>query len=101
MEEDKVKQQSGQYNRYLESMRKANKKYRENNKEYFNEYQKKYYQKHKDDENFVKMQREKALKYYYAKKLKKQMLIDNMEVKMDEIYVQKDILQIKDNLLQV
>jgi hypothetical protein len=55
-------------NKYLESMRKANKKYRENNKEKFNEYQKQYYQKRKHDETYVKMQREKALKSYYKRK---------------------------------
>lgn len=60
------------HNKYLESMRKANKKYRENNKEKFNEYQKQYYQKHKHDDNFVKLQREKALKSYYKKKAKLQ-----------------------------
>ena len=55
-------------NKYLESMRKANKKYRENNKSKFNEYQKQYYQKRKTDENYVKMQRQKALKSYYKRK---------------------------------
>jgi hypothetical protein len=59
------------YNKYLESMRKANKKYRENNKAKFNEYQKQYYQNHKNDESFVKMQREKALKSYYKRKAQK------------------------------
>jgi hypothetical protein len=37
-------------NKYLESMRKANKKYRETHKEKFNEYQKLYYHTHKHDE---------------------------------------------------
>lgn len=59
------------YNKYLESMRKANKKYRENNKAKFNEYQKQYYQNRKNDESFVKMQREKALKSYYKRKAQK------------------------------
>jgi hypothetical protein len=36
-------------NKYLISMRKANKKYRENNREKFNEYQKNYYQQHKNN----------------------------------------------------
>jgi len=63
--------QEQQLNKYLESMRKANKKYRENNKAKFNEYQKQYYQKHKNDETFVKMQREKALKSYYKRKSQK------------------------------
>ena len=60
--------QNSTTNKYLESMRKANKKYRENNKSKFNEYQKQYYQKRKADESYVKMQREKALKSYYKRK---------------------------------
>lgn len=58
-------------NKYLNSMRKANKKYRENNKERFNEYQKQYYQKHKNEESFIQKQREKALKSYYKRKAQK------------------------------
>jgi hypothetical protein len=54
--------------KYLESMRKANRKYRENNKAKFNEYQKQYYHSHKSDEEYMKKQRQKALKYYYKKK---------------------------------
>ena len=68
METDNPTNISNNYQKYLESMRKANKKYRENNKEKFNEYQKSYYQKRKNDEHFVKMQREKALKSYYKRK---------------------------------
>jgi hypothetical protein len=67
-----MEQQQEQLNKYLESMRKANKKYRENNKAKFNEYQKQYYHKHKNDEDYVKMQREKALKSYYKRKAEKQ-----------------------------
>jgi hypothetical protein len=62
-------------NKYLISMRKANKKYRENNKQKFNEYQKHYYQLHKNDAEFVARQREKALKSYYKIKAKKQQLV--------------------------
>lgn len=54
--------------KYLESMRKANKKYREKNKTKFNEYQKLYYLNNKNNEEYMKKQREKALKYYYKKK---------------------------------
>ena len=59
-------------NKYLISMRKANKKYRETHKEMFNEYQKKYYQSHKNDDEYMNKQREKARKYYYKKKEEKQ-----------------------------
>ena len=55
-------------NKYLISMRKANKKYRETHKEKFNEYQKQYYRNHKHDEEYMKKQREKAKRYYYKKK---------------------------------
>lgn len=70
-----------QLNKYLESMRKANKKYRENNKEKFSEYQKQYYQKRKNDESYVKMLREKALKSYYKRKAEKatNVINDNTE----------------------
>jgi uncharacterized protein YukE len=70
-----------QLNKYLESMRKANKKYRENNREKFSEYQKQYYQNHKNDENYVKMLREKALKSYYKRKNEKStnVINDNAE----------------------
>ncbi len=55
-------------NKYLESMRKANKKYRETHKEKFNEYQKLYYHAHKHDDEYMKKQREKAKKCYHKKK---------------------------------
>lgn len=58
-------------NKYLISMRKANKKYREANKESFNEYQKQYYHAHKHDEEYMKKQREKAKRCYYKKKQEK------------------------------
>jgi hypothetical protein len=57
-----------QENKYLISMRKANKKYRETHKEKFCDYQKKYYQEHKHDEEYMKKQRLKALKSYYKKR---------------------------------
>jgi hypothetical protein len=54
--------------KYLLSMRKANKKYRERNREKLAEYQKKYYQYKKIDKTYCQKQREKALNYYYRKK---------------------------------
>ncbi len=95
MEEEKEKEK---YERYLESMRKANKKYRLNNKQYFSEYQKNYYQKNKHNEEYAQKQRDKALKYYYTKKAKKQMelqeQINKMELKLDEIHVQDDVFEL-------
>jgi hypothetical protein len=61
--------QGNTVNKYLISMRKANKKYRETHKEKFNEYQKKYYHDHKQDEVYMNRQREKAKRYYQKKKL--------------------------------
>ncbi len=58
-------------NKYLISMRKANKKYRETHRDKFNDYQKKYYHEHKQDEEYMKKQREKAKKSYYKRKLEK------------------------------
>lgn len=58
-------------NKYLISMRKANKKYRETHKEKFNEYQKKYYQEHKNNEEYMMKQREKAKRSYHKRKEEK------------------------------
>lgn len=59
-------------NKYLISMRKANKKYRETHKEKLNEYHKQYYKAHKSDEEYMNKQREKARKCYYKRKEEKQ-----------------------------
>ena len=58
------------YKRIQASMAKANKKYRENNKEIVNKIAKDYYNRHKDDEAWREKQREKAKKAYYKKKEK-------------------------------
>lgn len=70
MEPIEINNSAPPLNKYLVSMRKANKKYREKNKSKFNEYQKQYYQNHKNDEEYMKKQREKALKSYYKNKSK-------------------------------
>jgi|LauGreDrversion4_2_1035121.scaffolds.fasta_scaffold277855_1 hypothetical protein len=72
-------------NKYLISMRKANKKYRENNKEKFREYQKQYYHNHKHDETYMQKQRDKAKKSYHKRKAEKQQQqnIDN-EIRQNE-----------------
>ncbi len=58
-------------NKYLESMRKANKKYRDTHKDKFNENQKLYYHTHKHDEEYMGKQRKKAKKSYHKKKEEK------------------------------
>jgi len=55
-----------------ESMRKANTKYRNSNREAYNLIQRKYYETHKDDEEYKQKLRTKALAYYYRKKAKKE-----------------------------
>jgi hypothetical protein len=60
------------HNKYLISMRKANKKYRENNRDKFNEYQKLYYHEHKHDEEYMQKQRDKSKRSYHKKKAEKQ-----------------------------
>lgn len=69
---DVRRQPLAECNKYLESMRKANRKYRENNKEKYNEYHKNYYHKNKTNEEYAQKQREKALKSYYKRKMEKQ-----------------------------
>jgi hypothetical protein len=59
-------------NKYLISMRKANKKYRENHRDKFNEYQKLYYHEHKEDEDYMQKQRDKAKRSYHKRKAEKQ-----------------------------
>ena len=46
-----------------ENMRKANEKYRNSNRERFNQKQKEYYNSHKEDEEFKQKMRKKALDY--------------------------------------
>lgn len=56
------------YEKYFESQKRANKKYRETHKDKFREISRKYYDAHKNDEEFMKRQREKSLKSYYKRK---------------------------------
>ena len=51
-----------------ENMRKANERYRNSNRERFNQKQKEYYNSRKEDEEFKQKMRKKALDYYYRKK---------------------------------
>ena len=55
-----------------ESMRKANAKYRNSNREAYNFKQRKYYETHRDNEEYKQKLRTKALAYYYRKKAKKE-----------------------------
>lgn len=59
------------YERYLENMRKANKKYRDNNKDKLRELSKNYYDKNKDNEIFREKCREKARRAYQKKVINK------------------------------
>ncbi len=56
------------YKKYLESMKRANKKYRENNKDKLREISRNYYNNHKDEEEFKFANREKAKKSYHKRK---------------------------------
>lgn len=59
------------YERHLENTRRANKKYREANREKLKQIAKNYYDAHKNDEEFKEKLREKARKHYEKKKLTK------------------------------
>ena len=59
------------YSWVKEAMKRANNKYRTTHLGVIAEKQRKYYEKRKNDESFQKMQREKALRYYYNKKERK------------------------------
>lgn len=61
-------------NKYLVAMRKANKKYREANKERFNNYMKEYYHNHMKQDEFKDKCREKARRNYHKRKLAKKQL---------------------------
>lgn len=67
-------------NKYLVSMRKANKKYRETHREKYNAMMKNYYHSRKDDEEFMNKQREKARKYYHKKKEQQKQQLENPEI---------------------
>ena len=66
------------HSKYLISMRKANKKYRETHREKYNDYQKKYYYEHKQDEEYMNKQREKARRSYYKRKEEKKQESQNI-----------------------
>jgi hypothetical protein len=62
------------YEKIRESMRKANEKYRNANKDELNKTQKEMYDITKMDEEFKQKTRAKALAYYYRKKAEKKAL---------------------------
>jgi hypothetical protein len=71
------------------NQKKANQKYIEKNREHVNERSKQYYkEKLATNPDHLAKKREYSKQYYLKKKLEKQMLIDNMDIKIDEIYVQ-------------
>jgi len=65
-----------------ESMRRANAKYREANREAFNARQKKFYDLHKNDEVYKERLKAKARAYYQKKKIQKltEAETDKMEI---------------------
>lgn len=56
------------------SLKKAQKLYREKNREKMNEIQKRHYDRIKDNEDFKEKQREKKREYYQRKKSEKEMI---------------------------
>ena len=68
MEEDRKT-----YQWIRESIRRANRKYRNSNQERYNQIQKDYYHAHKEDEEYMIKLRKKALDYYYRKKTERTM----------------------------
>jgi hypothetical protein len=68
------------YKNHLESMKKANKKYRDSHKEQILNIQKIYYSKHKDEEAFKIKQREKAKRSYHKRKEEKKLLISGIYI---------------------
>jgi hypothetical protein len=59
------------YSSYTDAQKKATTKYRLANKEKVNEKRKQYYQKRKEDPNFLEYKRAKAREYYQTKKIVK------------------------------
>ncbi len=55
-------------NKYKETKKRCNSKYRLANLDKFREYQYEYYQEHKTDEDYMQKQREKSTRYYETKK---------------------------------
>jgi putative sterol carrier protein len=56
------------YKSYSQAQKKANLKYKANNKEKCNQLAKKYYDKKKDDPEYIQKKRESAKKYYLKRK---------------------------------
>jgi len=66
-----------QYGWVRDSMLRANAKYRASDRKAFNLKQKKYYDNHKDDPEYMEKMRIKAREYYYRKKAQKQIQIES------------------------
>lgn len=62
-----VDKTSEKYKRWLEQMRDVNRRYRQQHKEALKEYQKKYYDERKDDEEFRKKRCERSKRHYHKK----------------------------------
>ena len=56
------------YKSYSQAQKKANLKYKANNKEKCNKLAKKYYDQKKDDPEYIQKKRESAKRYYQKKK---------------------------------
>ena len=69
------------YKSYSQAQKKANLKYKANNKEKCNKLAKKYYDQKKDDPEYIQKKRESAKRYYQKKKelLSKANLNDMLE----------------------
>ena len=63
-----IDDEANKYKKYVESQKKANKKYRENNRDKFRQISRNYYNNHKTDPVFQQRQRQKSLKSYYKRK---------------------------------
>lgn len=79
-------------NTYSDAQKRANKKYRENNKDKVNEQRKKYYLKRKEsDPKFLEYKRLKAKEYYQKKKISKKQP-DKLEVILEENVEEKPLV---------
>ena len=68
MEETTTTTQKYPRDRYRVSIRKANKKYRINHRDKIREFQRDFYNRHKDEEDFKQVYRDRAKEYYEKKK---------------------------------
>jgi hypothetical protein len=68
------------YKKYIDAQKRANKKYRENNKQKFREISRNYYNNHKQEPEFQQRQRDKALKSYYKRKEIKNTEVENLVI---------------------